>query len=152
MTGNLPILYVEDDPNDVFFLRNAFEAAEIRNPLQVAHDGQEAIEYLSGSGEFADRVRFPEPCLMLLDLKLPRQTGMQVLAWLRARSPLPHLPVIVFSSSARFEDIERAYELGTNSFVVKPSSLDDRVLLAKSIKDFWLRFTEAPLHCPQAAA
>jgi CheY-like chemotaxis protein len=68
----LPILYAEDDPNDVVLLQHAFRAAEISNPLHVAKDGQEAIDYLAGAGEFADRARYPLPCLLIMDIKLPR--------------------------------------------------------------------------------
>ncbi len=142
MKTNLPILQVEDDDHDVFFLAHAFKKAAITNPVQVDHDGQEAIDYLSGKGRFSDRSKFPLPCLIILDLKMPRRTGMEVLAWLRQESDLPPLPVIVFSSSAHRDDVDRAFVLGANAFVSKPSSVEERIRFAKSVKEFWLYFNE----------
>jgi len=147
-----PILYAEDDEHDVFFLRHAFQEAGITNPLHIASNGQEAIDYLSGAGDFADRSRYPLPRLILLDLKMPRITGMEVLAWIRQASKLPPLPVIVLSSSAQPRDIERAFALGANAFVVKPGSVEDRLCLARGIKEFWLRFNEAQPACLHAAS
>ena len=124
------ILQVEDDENDVFFLKRAFKEAGILECLRVVTDGQEAIDYLSGTGEYADRARFPLPTLVLLDLKLPRKTGFEVLEWVREQP--------CFSSSAQPPDIMGAYELGANSFVVKPPSLDQRIDLANAIRSYWL--------------
>src|SRR4051794_22047418 len=95
------ILQVEDDKNDVLFLRYAFTAAGITHPVKVANDGREAIAYLSGAGKFADRALYPLPCLVLLDLKMPGMTGLEVLEWIRAQPELQILPVIIFSSSAQ---------------------------------------------------
>ena len=147
MTDKFCILQVEDDRNDIFFLEHAFKAAGITHPLQVARDGQEAIEYLSGTGEFADRARYPLPCLILLDLKLPRKDGFEVLEWMQGEPNLRQLTVIVFTSSARAADVDRAYHLGANSFVVKPSQLEERVELAKLIKSYWLHHHRMPSVC-----
>jgi CheY-like chemotaxis protein len=144
----LPILYAEDEEHDVSFLLIAFDSVGLTHPIQVAHDGQEAIDYLSGSGEFRERERFPLPCLIILDLKMPRRDGFEVLRWLRQESGLPYVAVIIFSSSRREEDIESAYRLGANSFVVKPTGVQERAAFAKCIKDFWLGFHE---HCPPRA-
>jgi len=112
------------------------------NPLQLARNGEEAIDYISGAGKYANRQEYPIPGLVLLDLKLPRVSGLEVLQWLR-RSPVSRcLPVIVFSSSARRQDVEEAYAQGANSFLVKPSSLDKRIELARLIKAYWLEFNE----------
>ncbi len=132
-----PIFQVEDDQHDVFFLQRAFEDAGISNPLHVAYDGQEAVDYLSAAGS-----RFALPCLIILDLKMPRKSGLEVLQWLRNESGLPPLPVIVFSSSAHAGDIEQAYRLGANAFVVKPQGIRERAAFARAVKDFWLRFNE----------
>ena len=140
----LPILHAEDEEHDVLFLEIAFQAAGITCPIQVVRDGQEAIDYLSGTGQFCDRERFPLPCLILLDLKMPRRNGMEVLQWLRQESGLPCLPVIVFTSSNRVEDVELAYRLGANSFVAKPSGIEERADFARCIKDYWLRFHQRP--------
>src|ERR1041385_1639055 len=123
MNSSATLLIAEDDENDLFFLQRAFEAANVKNPIRIVRDGQEAIDYLSGIGTFADRIQFPLPYLLMLDLKMPRKTGMDVLEWLSEQAELRCLPVVVFSSSANRKDIERAYELGANAFVVKPSSM-----------------------------
>ncbi len=140
-----PILQIEDDEHDVFFLKRAFQDAAITNPLHVVHDGQEAIDYLSGAGKFADRRRYPLPGLVLLDLKLPRRDGLEVLQWLKNDPCLACLPVIMFSSSAHPEDLDQAYRLGVNAFVVKPPGLKERADFALAVKQFWLRFNEV---CP----
>ena len=143
------VLIAEDDENDVFFLRRAFQQAKVENPLYVVRDGQEAIDYLSGTGDFSDRNAHPLPHLFILDLKMPRKNGMDVLVWLQEQPELRCLPVVILSSSAQARDIERAYELGANAFIVKPASLDERVELAKLIGSFWLELNEGPLVCTQ---
>lgn len=141
------ILQVEDDKNDVFFLDHAFKAAGIPHPLRVVRDGQEAIEYLSGADKFADRAKYPLPCLIMLDLKLPRKSGFEVLEWIRQQPQLKQLTVIVLTSSAQKDDIDHAYLLGANSFVVKPAHLAERNELARCIKSYWLHFHRMPSVC-----
>ncbi|HWD20205.1 MAG TPA: response regulator [Verrucomicrobiae bacterium] len=141
------VLLAEDDENDVWFMQRAFEAAGIDNPLQVAEDGEQAIAYLDGQGKFSDRAQFPLPLLMILDLKMPRKTGLDVLTWLRGQEILNCLPVIVFSSSAHPNDVELSYRLGANAFVVKPSSTTRRNDFARMLKGFWLDFNLPPLVC-----
>ena len=143
MKDMIHVLLAEDEENDVFFLRHAFAAAGIANPLHVVNDGQEAINYLSGAGQFSDRRQFPLPGLFILDLKMPRKTGLEVLQWKKAQSGLAYLPIIVLTSSAHRNDIEFAYRSGANAFVVKPSSTETRIELARTIKGFWLGFNEA---------
>jgi CheY-like chemotaxis protein len=134
----------EDDENDVAFLQRAFRQADVHNPLQVVQDGQAAIDYLKGSGHFSDRGQYPLPCLLLLDLKMPRKTGMEVLEWMRTQPELQSLPVIVLSSSVHSSDIESAYQNGANAFVTKPSGSPERMELAKMIRGFWLTFNQLP--------
>lgn len=141
------MLLVEDDENDIFFIKRAMADANIQNPLHLARDGQEAIDYLSGVGTFAERERHPLPCLLILDLKMPRKTGIEVLQWLQTQPALQSLPVVVLSSSAQRHDIDRAYELGANAFVVKPSGISERAELMRVIKEFWLRLNEPPSVC-----
>jgi len=138
------ILLVEDNPNDVLFLKFAFETAEVQNPLQVVADGQEAINYLAGAGQYANRRRFPLPCLVLLDLKLPGKMGTDVLCWLRNQPRLSHLLVVVLTSSSDSQDVDRAYECGAQSYLVKPLSLEKRLEMARSIKNYWLELNEFP--------
>lgn len=138
-----PILQIEDDANDVFLLQHALASAGVENPIQVATDGQQAIDYLSGVGAFADREKFPLPCLVLLDLKLPYVMGLDVLKWIR-QQPGPTLIVIMLTASASAEDIASAYRLGANAFLTKPSKASSLVEMARALKDFWLMQTTLP--------
>jgi CheY-like chemotaxis protein len=138
------ILVAEDDEYDVEFLRRAFAEAGLHNPVHTAPDGQFAIDYLSGAGEFADRVRFPLPCLVLLDLKMPRKTGLEVATWIRNQPQYCGLPVIMLSSSVNPTEVVEAYQRGVNAFVAKPMGTPERTDFARMIKGFWLTFVEAP--------
>ena len=138
-----PILVVEDDENDIFFLTYAMEKVGLENPLQIASDGREAVDYFKGHGKFADRLQFPLPCLVMLDLKLPYLRGLDVLKWMRQEAQLTTI-VIVFSSSENEADIEAAYRLGANAYLVKPTETSKLVEMAKAMKDFWLTHNRAP--------
>jgi CheY-like chemotaxis protein len=144
MHREVPILLVEDDNNDVFFLKYAFEAAGILNPLQVVGDGREAVDYLAGAGRYADRTRYPFPSILLLDLKLPVQMGQDVLRWIGRQPGMETLLVIVLSSSSDPVDIDECYRLGARSYLVKPLSLDKRIEVAKAFRDYWLQLNEFP--------
>jgi CheY-like chemotaxis protein len=137
------VLLAEDDPNDVFLLKHAFKSAQVSNPLQVVNDGQQAIDYLSGVGEFADRTLFPFPTLLVLDLKMPRKNGIEVLEWLKSHETLSSLPSIMLSSSANPDDVAKAYQLGVNAFIVKPQGVTKRIDVAKMI-NLWLTLNEPP--------
>jgi CheY-like chemotaxis protein len=141
MTGT--ILQVEDDQNDVFLFQRAMRKAGVTNPIQVATDGQEAIDYLAGKGKYADREQFPLPCLVLLDLKLPYVMGLEVLKWIR-QQPGPARPVILLSASGQSSDITMAYRLGANAYLVKPSEATKLQEMARAIKDFWLTHNTQP--------
>jgi CheY-like chemotaxis protein len=138
------ILLAEDDPNDVLLIQRAFQRTHLANPVQVVRDGEEALAYLSGQGAFADRESHPLPVLMLMDLKMPRKTGLEVLAWLRQQPGLKRLPVIVLTSSNQSPDINRAYELGANSYLVKPAGFDSLLELVKNLDMYWLILNEKP--------
>ena len=138
-----PILQVEDDPNDVFLLQHAMTKAGVANPIHVASDGRQAIEYLQGTGQFADRETFPLPCLVLLDLKLPYVLGLDVLKWIR-QQPGPPLVVVMLTASGEDGDIATAYRLGANAFLTKPSEAAKLVDMAKAIQDFWLTHNTLP--------
>jgi len=138
-----PILQVEDDPNDIFLLEHAMKKMGVMNPIQVATDGQQAIDYLRGAGKFADRRKFPLPCLVLLDLKLPYVMGLEVLRGIRAQ-PGRALTVIILTASAENADIEAAYRLGANGFLTKPTEANKLREMVKAIKDFWLTHNTLP--------
>ena len=118
------LLLVEDNEDDVFIFRRALARAALGNDVQVVTDGQDAIDYLAGAGPFAERARFPLPYLVLLDLKLPRRSGLEVLEWVRGQPELAHIPVIVLTSSAEARDIQRTRELGALHYLVKPPHPD----------------------------
>jgi CheY-like chemotaxis protein len=120
IAGEGTILLVEDEPDAVVLLRRAFAKAGVARPLQVARDGEEAVAYLSGLGAYGDRERHPLPSVILLDLRLPRRPGFEVLAWLRARPDVGRIPVIVLTTSEQPRDRRRARELGANGFRTKP--------------------------------
>ena len=138
------ILLAEDDPNDVLLIQRAFQRNHVANPVQVVRDGEEALAYLSGQAPFADRERHPLPVLMLMDLKMPRKSGLEVLEWVRRQPGLKRLPIIVLTSSNQSPDINRAYELGANSYLVKPAGFDSLLDLVKNLDMYWLILNEKP--------
>ncbi|MCI0748548.1 MAG: response regulator [Verrucomicrobia subdivision 3 bacterium] len=131
------ILIAEDDPNDVFFLKISFRDSGISNPVQFVSDGEEAIAYLEGTGSFADRRLHPLPGLVLLDLKMPRKSGFEVISWMRHHSAFKLIPIIVLSGSAIVEDVNRAYEMGVNAYMIKPASNLALERLVRTIAEFW---------------
>ena len=133
-----PVLIVEDSDDEVLLLRRALKVAGVTAPVSVVHDGHAAIEYLSGRGAFADRLQHPLPRLMLLDLKLPRLSGLDVLKWVRAQPGLRRLPVVMLTSSGESRDVMNAYDLGVNSYLVKPSEMKNLQELARRIHEYWL--------------
>lgn len=147
MTPKNVLLHVEDDPNDVLLLQRAFKKANLAVPIQAVGDGDKAVAYLSGAGEYADREKFPLPALVLLDLKMPRKSGLETLAWIRGEAKLRRLVVVVFTSSRHDEDVNKAYELGANSYVVKPVGFDTLVELVRLLNQYWFTTNEqAPAH------
>ena len=138
------ILLVEDDPNDVFLIQRAFSKANLANTIQVMKDGEAAVQYLSGQEPYADRDRYPLPMLMLLDLKLPRRSGLEVLEWLKQQPKLKRLPVVVLTSSREHTDLNRAYDLGANSYLVKPVAFDSLLNMVQTLNQYWLIINESP--------
>lgn len=138
MAKDFPILLVEDNPDDAFFVQRAFHTAEIRHPLFTVPDGQQAISYLKGAGRYGDRAIYPMPRLVLADLKMPVVTGFDLIQWMREHSATRVVPIVVLSSSALPQDVNRAYGLGANAFMVKPA--DPRALdrLFRTIAQFWI--------------
>ena len=140
-----PILQVDDDENDVFLLQHAMTKAGVKNPIQVVTDGQQAIDYLAGAGKFADRAKFPLPCLILLDLKLPYVMGLDVLKWIRQQRRVAL--VVMLTASGSDADIAAAYRLGANAFMTKPSESNKFEDMVKALKDFWLTHNTMPEEC-----
>lgn len=132
------VLLVEDDLNDIFLVKRAFKRARLQSPLQVVTDGQEAIHYLRGVGKYADRETHPLPTLIVMDIKMPRKTGFEVLEWVKGQGrPLRRIPVVIVSSSDNPSDINQAYELGANAYMVKPMNYREVEHLFQSITHYW---------------
>jgi CheY-like chemotaxis protein len=144
MFENENILLVEDDPNDVLLIQRAFQKAGLKDVLHVAREGQQAIDYLSGKGHYADRARFPLPFLLLLDLKMPGMSGFDVLQWVRRHSEMKRLLVVVLTSSNLQSDVDRAYELGANSYLIKPVEFGEMVNLIQRFEVYWSEINRTP--------
>jgi len=144
MKDSHTILIVEDNPTDVMLIRRAFARSNIANPIQVAIDGDRAVSYLSGRDGYDDRAQYPLPALVLLDLKLPRRSGLEVLEWLRGQDALRRLPVVMLTSSRQSQDVNRAYDLGANSYLVKPVEFDDLQEMLGTLNTYWITYNEKP--------
>src|ERR1041385_1243796 len=133
-----PILAAEDEESDRMILELAFERAKLPHPLLIVRDGQEAVDYLSGKGDYADRSAHPRPALLILDLKMPRLNGFDVLAWLAEQPEFKQMPVVMLSSSANELDMNKARQLGACEYFVKPHRLDELVRIAHQMQARWL--------------
>ena len=143
--GGLPfVLIAEDVQNDVELLQRSFGQASMSVATQVVSDGEECIAYLSGTGKYANREEYPLPDLLLLDLKMPRANGFDVLKWIRAQQSLSSLRVVVLTSSDRIRDINLAYELGANSFLTKPLNFIDFTNTISVMLKYWLERSKKP--------
>lgn len=144
MSDQALFLLVEDAETDAILIRRAFIKGNIVNPLQLVTSGDQAIAYLKGEGTFANRAEYPLPELVLLDLKLPGIDGFQVLRWIRQQPELKALRVVVLTSSDRIQDVNLAYQLGANSFLVKPVDFERFVEISQALKGYWLWLSKAP--------
>lgn len=135
---NPVILLIDDDPDDRFLVRRSFERLGIENPLVEVHDGQEAIAYLSGDGPFADRHKYPFPGILLLDLQMPRLGGLELLNWIRLNLSVPNFLIIVLSRVDEIRQVNKAYALGANSFLIKPGNEEELRGLISSFRDYWI--------------
>src|SRR5215469_11137591 len=154
MSDRAVILLAEDEEDYVLLVQKAFLEAHIPNPLYVVSTGKELMSYLQGAGKYANRDEYPLPDLLLLDLKLPGYSGFEVLAWLRSQPGLRGLRVLVLTSSDQMKDVNDAYRLGANSFLVKPYDFQDLVHFSKLIQEYWLSASRCPdsFRTPKASA
>lgn len=139
------ILIVEDEEHDVEFLRRAFERVGIENPVHTVSNGEEAIEYLTGAGRFADRTAFPFPRVMVTDLKMPQMGGIELLRWLQSNHRYRVVPTIVLTSSTHEADVNAAFEAGASGYMVKPVDFSQLEQVASVIANYWkLSLTPRP--------
>lgn len=144
MRQKLKLLIAEDSSDDAFFLNRAIEKTGVLVVPRFVGDGEEAIEYLSGKRHFANREKYPMPTLIILDVKMPGKTGFEVLHWLKSQVALRKTPVVMLSTSDCDEDIERAYSLGANAYMVKPLGAQRLQELVRAIDTYWRDFCKLP--------
>ena len=138
------ILLVEDNKMDIELTLDAFNEAHLGNTVQVAEDGQIALDYLFGRGTYSDRQKFPLPDIILLDLKMPKVTGFQVLQQVKATPMLKRIPVIILTSSRDEGDRALSYDNGANSYLVKPVSFDGFLKIVQQVGDYWIILNVGP--------
>lgn len=144
---NIPsILLVEDNPDDIELIKYAFDKAGIDRPLIVVQDGDAAVAYLEGDGSYTNRLHHPLPTLILLDIKLPKRSGFEVLGFVRHQATTRYTPVVMLTSSNQTDDIKRAYEIGANSYLIKPVRQDALIEMVRSLNMYWLDLNQGP--CP----
>ncbi len=144
MQANQHILLAEDDSNDALLIQRAFEKAGMGRMLRTVSDGEQAIDYLRGHGKYADREHFPTPFMVLLDLKMPGTDGFEVLQWIRNEPALKRLLVVVLTSSNFQPDVDRAYDLGANSYLVKPVRFEEMLSMIQRFEVYWTEINRTP--------
>jgi CheY-like chemotaxis protein len=132
-----PILIAEDDPNDAFMITRTLKKVGVLNPVQIIENGEQAIAYLRGDGEYKDRAVYPFPGVIITDLKMPKVDGFEILAWLRRHPECGVIPTVVLSASAIESDVVRAYQLGANCYLQKPGSGEELTRMIQLLFDFW---------------
>ena len=140
----LNILVVEDEKADAILIRRALDKGPIINKINIVVDGEQAIDYLEGTGEYADREHHPLPNLVLLDLKLPKVSGLEVLRRIKAMNILKRIPVVILSASEQQKDIKDAYDSGANSYFVKKVKFSEFVTITELITRYWLEYNQQP--------
>lgn len=148
MEHGFTILLLEDDPNDALLLQRALRKNNILNPVHVVRDGLEGIDYLAGLGKYADREKYPFPNVLILDIKMPRMTGLEFLEWIKRHPQYRVIPTLILSSSQEAVDVAQAYALGANSYMVKPAKIDDLQELARIVHEYWIRCVSPPRNGP----
>ena len=137
----IEVLLVEDDPGDVLLIREAFDFNKVHNNLNVVSDGEQALDYLRGTGDYSDRIR---PDLVLLDLNLPRKDGREVLAEVKTDPDLRTIPIVVLTTSEAEEDVLKSYQLHANAYVTKPVDFERFVSIVRQIDDFFVSVVRLP--------
>jgi CheY-like chemotaxis protein len=142
---NGPVLLVEDDISDFRLIQRAFAKIRPNVPMIRLSHGDEAVAYLAGDAPYENRSLHPFPCVILLDIKLPRRSGFEVLEWIRSQdSTLKRVPVIMLTSSNHHVDVNKAYDLGVNSYLVKPSNNSELEQLVSTFREYWVELNQGP--------
>lgn len=136
------ILMADDDPDDRMLTREAFEESQLLNEFETVEDGEELLDYLFSRGKYSNEAARPKPSLILLDLNMPRKDGRQALKEIKSSPELRRIPVIVMTTSKAEEDIIRTYDLGVNSFIVKPVTFEGMVDVLKTLGKYWFEIVE----------
>lgn len=138
------LLIAEDNPDDALLLRRALARAGIKARLKFVADGEEMLFYLQGDGAYSDRNIHPLPSAIIMDLKMPRKTGLEVLAWLSSHPEVAVVPTVILSSSNMPDDVRQAYRLGANTYFVKPTSFDELVATMENLRKYWVSAARLP--------
>ena len=138
------LLLIEDDANDILLIQRAFRKANLTIPISIVQDGDAAVNYLSGRAPYGDRELHPLPLLILLDIKLPRRSGLEVLEWVKSQPVLRRIPIVVLTSSKENTDVDHAYEIGANSYLVKPVTSSALESMMEALDKFWVRVNQYP--------
>jgi CheY-like chemotaxis protein len=141
-SNRFPILLAEDNPDDILIIKRAWSKGLIKNMLYIVNNGEEALEFLYKQGEYSNA---PTPGLMLLDLKMPRVDGFEVLKTVKQDAKLKQLPIIVLTTSNREMDIQRAFNLGCNSYILKPVDYEKFLVAVETIQKYWMTICEIPV-------
>jgi CheY-like chemotaxis protein len=144
MAAEPNILLVEDSEDDAKLLQKLFAKAGLSTSINVVADGVEAMSYLLGRDKFADRTNFPEPNILLIDLHMPRVNGLELMSWLQTQPDFEHLIIVALSGSAEQDEIDRAYQMGANSYVLKPGSAIELERVVNSFLNYWVRSNYLP--------
>lgn len=144
MFGDALFLLVDDNDDDIRLVHRAFTKARVTNPLQIVRSGEEAIQYLVGKEKYANRREYPLPGLVLLDIKMPGLDGLDVLQWIRQQPDLGEIGVIMLTSSDDMRDVNRAYELGADSFLVKPLDFERFAEISQALAGYWVWMDKMP--------
>ncbi|MBV8206567.1 MAG: response regulator [Acidobacteria bacterium] len=138
------ILLVEDNTDDADLILRAFERAGVANAIHRVEDGHQAMAYLAGEGKYAERLMYPLPAVILLDLNMPRINGFQFLVWLRTQSEIRRIPVVVLTESKDSASVNRAYDAGANSYLVKPATSEEINRVVEDVERYWVGMNERP--------
>jgi len=137
MDEEFPILIAEDDENDAYILQRGLRAAGFHNPFHISPDGADAVRYLKGEAPYADRGKHRFPRIIITDLKMPNMDGFELLEWLKEHGDCNVIPCLVLSSSQQPRDVQRAYRLGANSYLMKPPTFEELVEHLQLVLRYW---------------